>query len=222
MKSLGIQRRTYKAICRKCGLQRCLSRSDYRPDCPRCTAIFYARRRYLDNHAHVLAVAKTSRQKCHVQIAIYMRAYRRRHHKRLILQKRNWDRCNAERIVAYSKRYYGLNKARLSRVVKRWRVTHRSRCLELARAAQHRRRALKRGSRIGRVSYIRIWQRDHGRCGLCRKRVTRQRMHYDHIIPLSRNGSHTETNIQLAHAHCNLSKHAKIIPQEPAMTSGRR
>lgn len=222
MTSRGIQRRCYTAICRSCGAHRRLSRPDYRPVCPHCAALSYMRRRYRAHRAHVLDLAKAHRHKARVRIARYMRAYRRRRRHRLSVQKREWNQRHADHIRAYTASYYRENRAVLVRRVARWRATHKAQCAEHARAAQHRRRALKRGSRVGRVRYAFIRRRDHGRCGLCRQRVTLQNVHYDHIIPLSRGGPHTENNVQLAHPRCNLLKWAKIIPQEPAMTSGRR
>lgn len=36
-------------------------------------------------------------------------------------------------------------------------------------------------------------------------------MHLDHIIPLSKGGTHEPNNVRITHAKCNLSKHSKII-----------
>jgi hypothetical protein len=56
-----------------------------------------------------------------------------------------------------------------------------------------------------------VWKRDGGRCrncGITDAEVTADtgvRLHYDHIIPFSKNGADTVNNIQLLCEACNLS-----------------
>lgn len=52
-----------------------------------------------------------------------------------------------------------------------------------------------------------IWNRDGGRCVQC---GSRERLEYDHIIPLSRGGSNTERNIELLCEACNRGKSNSI------------
>lgn len=52
-----------------------------------------------------------------------------------------------------------------------------------------------------------VWQRDRGQCVRC---GGRERLEYDHIIPLSKGGSNTERNIQLLCEECNRTKGASI------------
>ena len=63
------------------------------------------------------------------------------------------------------------------------------------------------------ISIVAVYHRDHGRCGLCHKRVplTKKYPHplaatVDHIVPITQGGEHTFENVQLAHARCNLLK----------------
>lgn len=51
------------------------------------------------------------------------------------------------------------------------------------------------------------WQ--HGLCPYCKVDLNTVAKHRDHIISLSRGGSHTELNLQLTCKPCNLRKHAK-------------
>ncbi len=48
-----------------------------------------------------------------------------------------------------------------------------------------------------------VWRRDQGRCVLC---GSRERLEFDHIVPVSKGGSSTERNIQLLCEHCNRKK----------------
>ena len=56
------------------------------------------------------------------------------------------------------------------------------------------------------------WQRDGGRCRHCgttdaeATARTGVHLHYDHIVPFSRNGTDTVNNIQLLCENCNLAK----------------
>ncbi len=52
-----------------------------------------------------------------------------------------------------------------------------------------------------------VWQRDQGRCVEC---GSKERLEYDHIIPLSRGGSNTDRNLQLLCERCNRRKGASI------------
>jgi hypothetical protein len=48
-----------------------------------------------------------------------------------------------------------------------------------------------------------VWQRDRGQCVKC---SSRERLEFDHIIPIAAGGSNTERNIQLLCETCNRSK----------------
>jgi hypothetical protein len=52
-----------------------------------------------------------------------------------------------------------------------------------------------------------VWQRDEGKCVQCGRR---DKLEFDHVIPVSRGGSNTERNIQLLCETCNRSKGASI------------
>src|SRR3990167_6521356 len=52
-----------------------------------------------------------------------------------------------------------------------------------------------------------VWQRDGGQCVKC---GSRERLEFDHIIPLAAGGSNTERNIQLLCEACNRSKGSTI------------
>jgi len=54
---------------------------------------------------------------------------------------------------------------------------------------------------------IEVWRRDEGKCVQC---GSKEKLEYDHIIPISKGGSNTARNIQLLCETCNRSKGAKI------------
>jgi hypothetical protein len=52
-----------------------------------------------------------------------------------------------------------------------------------------------------------VWQRDKGQCVKC---GARERLEFDHVIPVVKGGSSTERNVQLLCESCNRSKGAEI------------
>ncbi len=62
-------------------------------------------------------------------------------------------------------------------------------------------------SRIPESVRIEVWRRDGGKCVRC---GSRERLEYDHIIPVSKGGSDTARNIELLCEKCNREKSDKI------------
>jgi hypothetical protein len=50
---------------------------------------------------------------------------------------------------------------------------------------------------------IAVWRRDQGKCARC---GSREKLEYDHIIPMSKGGGNTVRNIELLCQNCNRSK----------------
>lgn len=99
----------------------------------------------------------------------------------------------------------------------------RERAREWARRNRHKtrakcqeRRAKQRGCTIGDPSAIIAWEKSwrqmrRVRCYWCNRMVSPKNAHADHIMPISRGGSHSISNLAIACAACNLSKGAKPI-----------
>lgn len=83
---------------------------------------------------------------------------------------------------------------------------------EERRHHRRKRRALKKKAPISDLKMI-DWKDSlrnfDNRCGYCGEKS--KNMHQEHVIPLSKNGSHTKTNIIPACPRCNLSKHNKLM-----------
>jgi len=54
---------------------------------------------------------------------------------------------------------------------------------------------------------IAVWRRDEGKCSKC---GSREKLEYDHIVPVAKGGSNTARNIELLCEQCNRSKSANI------------
>jgi hypothetical protein len=69
--------------------------------------------------------------------------------------------------------------------------------------------------RIPEAVRIAVWRRDQGRCGRC---GSRERLEYDHIVPVDLGGSNTARNIELLCENCNRSK-SQQHPMIPDLTN---
>jgi hypothetical protein len=54
---------------------------------------------------------------------------------------------------------------------------------------------------------IEVWRRDEGQCARC---GSKERLEYDHIVPVSKGGSNTARNIELLCERCNREKSDRI------------
>lgn len=131
---------------------------------------------------------------------------------------------------AYSKRYYKKNRLRLlqqtkeyalshpevrKKVSRNYRQNHPDRYRAQNKAAGARRKARLRGadvadSKINAV--IREWRlRPTFRCFYCQKIFSTRRLQVDHVLPISKGGKHSVSNICKCCSHCNPSKGAKPV-----------
>lgn len=90
-----------------------------------------------------------------------------------------------------------------------WRRTHK----EYHRNNQSERRARQKGAKTTKVNFNEILMRDGSVCYLCNCSVPLYEIHYDHVLPLSRGGSHSVDNIKVTHAVCNLRKGTKTVEE---------
>lgn len=113
----------------------------------------------------------------------------------------------------YNKRYRERNRDALLAYVKEWRERNRERCKALYRIAAGRRRArIANAPIIEPINRDAIIERDNSICYLCGDSLsaTPELIHIDHVIPLSRDGSHAEFNMAVACGDCNLRKGTKL------------
>ena len=89
------------------------------------------------------------------------------------------------------------------------------------RESAHRRKARIKKVRVGHVSGNVIYQRDNGKCQICRKMVDITLRHphpmsasIDHIVPIALGGSHENKNVQLTHLICNMKKGTSAVNEQ--------
>lgn len=81
-----------------------------------------------------------------------------------------------------------------------------------------KRRALEKGALSENIDLIQIYESHNWICGICHKKINKNLKYpnpkstsHDHIIPLSKGGAHTYSNVQPAHLDCNLRKNNFLI-----------
>ena len=56
------------------------------------------------------------------------------------------------------------------------------------------------------ITLAKVFRQSHGTCSLCGEWVKPRHASIDHIVPVSKGGTHTWNNVQLVHLVCNLRK----------------
>lgn len=62
--------------------------------------------------------------------------------------------------------------------------------------------------RIPESVRVEVWRRDSGKCARC---GSREKLEYDHIVPISKGGNNTTRNIELLCEKCNRSKSNNVV-----------
>lgn len=112
---------------------------------------------------------------------------------------------------ARTARWYAANKDRAIMASKLRRMSKP----EARRADHARRRARKLAATIDDAG-IKDWMKQirsapYARCHWCGTKVAGRKIHFDHVVALSRGGTHTIGNLCASCPDCNLKKHARVV-----------
>lgn len=124
-------------------------------------------------------------------------------------QSRRWHESNPEKVRRSQRDYYYRNKETRLENRRRWARQNPDKVAQ----QNETRRAREAGVAVEEIDYKRIYIRDHDICYLCGGKVKKSERHLDHVIPLSRGGAHSEDNIRVTHARCNLKKGTKLVEE---------
>ncbi len=105
-------------------------------------------------------------------------------------------------------KYHVENRDRILARAAAWRASNPERAREISAAAVHSRRARKNDQRVTVHEWRAVLEAYGHRCRLC---ASDERIEQDHIVPLSKGGAHTITNVQPLCRSCNRRKHAKLV-----------
>ena len=176
---------------------------------------------YEDAHKEeIKARRKAYREANKIRISAGARAYNKANSERLNAQATAWQKANPEKVAKIKKAYRKANPEKVKAYNKAyWKANS-----DKNRQRSHKHRALKHATQIEPISEKQVYLRDGWKCQICHKRVNKKLKwphpmcaSLDHIIPLSKGGTHTYANVQLAHFGCNMSKHNNVLPQGEQM-----
>lgn len=136
-----------------------------------------------------------------------------------------WYRANKERAranarawiatrpgyqAAHDRRHYERHMVKCKAYNQRYRRAN----LLYYRAASSRRRALERNApHVEKIDYVAITKRDNSTCYLCLRHLEPHEITYDHVVPIARNGDHTNANHRVACSPCNSRKNDKLLEE---------
>lgn len=121
----------------------------------------------------------------------------------------NWARiryANNIEVEREKARQYFANNPEVRRKARRnWVAKNR----EVVRAFAAEYRARKLAATTEKVDYKQIIERDKSICWICKQIVPEDKIDIDHIIPLTRGGSHSYENLAVSCTSCNRKKNNK-------------
>jgi len=136
----------------------------------------------------------------------------------------NCKHCRIEYNRTYSKNYAKTPKGIITcaRSIKKYQSSEKYKTTSRLYWQNHK-EALNRKTRNAKIKrkiimdqfepidHIRVANRDQWTCYLCNKQIEGNDLSIDHVIPLSKGGSHTYENVKATHLICNLRKGTKLI-----------
>lgn len=168
------------------------------------------RKRYLRNRDKILAYVKGHAETHRGHIRDYHKRWRENNREVLLPKKRAYHHANRDRILKSKNEYSKAHREEINRKSKEYSLKHP----EVGLQTMAKRRALKRHTQVD-VAGIKRWMREvrskpFMRCHWCGDRIRGSHIHFDHVIALSRGGSHTIGNLCCACRFCNSSKHDRL------------
>lgn len=121
--------------------------------------------------------------------------------------RRQYTKKNREEILSKMKAYRDSNKEKMRALQKEWRDKNPDVVLFHTRTRKSRIRG--QGGSVSKAELDTILESQKHICIGCGISLRESTPHMDHIMPLSKGGTHSADNIQFLCAPCNQSKHAK-------------
>lgn len=154
---------------------------------------------------------RRSAQKHKAHKYAYRKLWRLRNLESVRAKNREWQKANWKHRQAYVKAYYESHKEKLQNRTREWCRNNYGRHMEnvLRRVGRLKSQSVKPESIDSFCAKVKT--KPTIICYYCEKRVSTKKIHFDHIVPLSKGGPHSIENICVSCERCNRSKHATPI-----------
>jgi|SaaInl8_150m_RNA_FD_contig_41_471851_length_1848_multi_8_in_0_out_0_3 5-methylcytosine-specific restriction endonuclease McrA len=181
------------------------------PNCKQCRTIYSKQYSALNKEQKKKKAAKYY-IKNKVKIAIVEKRYREAHKKERAERGKKYDKLHKVEIAIRKKKYEQIHKNEIA--IRRREYDQTDKGKESRRKRAHKRRVLKYGGVYELFDPKNVFERDQYTCQLCKQKTKPDLKNHhdslypnlDHIIPLSKGGSHTMTNTQCLCHQCNMEK----------------
>lgn len=132
---------------------------------------------------------------------------------------RSWRDRNREHIKAYRAKHIERererNRARYASMSREQKRERRTRYAEMYARCDMARRARLLAATVEEVDRLAVIERDNATCYLCGTKLNPEtdKITLDHVIPLTRGGSHSMDNLKVACVSCNTRKSNKLLSE---------
>lgn len=161
-----------------------------------------------------------SRERRQANLEYYRAKYKERHkqhqEQEREYRRHRWANLTQEERDALNakwrdyKREYQARYPRRGEVGRNWRKRYPERNAEKERRRVARK---KKAPVIEKIDRLAIIARDNGTCYLCGTKPTGSDLTIDHVVPLSKGGSHTADNLRVACRRCNIRKGDRLLKE---------
>lgn len=126
---------------------------------------------------------------------------------------RRWAAKNKDRIAASDRARREANPDKHSFYFKRWRLANPAKSLERS----HRYRARKRAATVDKEGVEKlmhaVFVTPFQLCFYCSEVVVKGRLHFDHVLPITKGGTHEPDNLVVSCPRCNHSKRERTLAE---------
>lgn len=130
--------------------------------------------------------------------------YRETRKAEIYARDQEWRKANPEKIREYNRRSKERNPEGLAENTRRWQRNNPDRVREFS----HRRRTRKKNNGIYKITQRELDRLYASPCAYC---GSRENITLDHVVPISKGGTHGVGNIVPACRFCNFSKRDRLL-----------
>lgn len=184
------------------------------------------RKWYATHREQEIAKRALIREQNREAIAAAQRLYVAANREKVRASSRAYYSANRDARLAKDRAYNAANRERRAEKQRAWRAANPEGYRLWAAANQEkvwqrnqRRRSRELNAFVEDVDRSVVFERDGGVCQICDTPIGTEKWHVDHRVPLVRGGKHSYDNVQLTHAHCNLSKGTRAAWTSPIRTA---